>query len=73
LAYLKIKNALVAENDKEAALAGKDLVNAFDKIANSSVTTEEISEFNEIIVDARGLRIMYQRTKGKLTSKGYTS
>lgn len=52
-AYLKIKNALVADNDKEAAIGGKDLVNAFDKIDKSSVHAEKMSEFKEIIEDAR--------------------
>jgi len=52
-AYLKIKNALVSDNDKEAALAGKVLLSAFDNIDKSSVPSEKKSEFNEIIEDAK--------------------
>lgn len=52
-AYLKIKNALVADNDNEAAKAGNELVNAFVNIDNSSIPVEKISEFKEIIEDAR--------------------
>lgn len=51
--YLELKNDLVADNDKDAARAAKDLVNSFDNIDNSSITVEKISEFKEIIEDAR--------------------
>ncbi len=51
--YLKIKNALVADNGKEAALAGKGLVNAFDNFDKSSVPAVKMSELKEIIEDAR--------------------
>ncbi|MGW8314136.1 MAG: DUF3347 domain-containing protein [Bacteroidales bacterium] len=52
-AYLNIKNALVADNDKEAALAGKDLVNAFDHFDKSAVPATKMAELKDIIADAR--------------------
>jgi hypothetical protein len=52
-AYLKIKNALVADNGKDATKAAKDLVNAFDNIYKSSIPAEKMSEVKEIIEDAR--------------------
>lgn len=51
--YLRMKNALGADNDKEAALAGKDLVTAFDHFDNSSVSEGKMTELKEIIDDAR--------------------
>jgi len=52
-AYLKIKNALVEDDDKAAARAGKDLVNAFDNIDESSVSPEKMGELKDIVDDAR--------------------
>lgn len=52
-AYLGIKNALVEDDDEEAAMAGKDLMNAFDNIDISSIPADKTQEFREIIVDAK--------------------
>jgi hypothetical protein len=65
-AYLKIKNALVADNDKEAAKSGKDLVNAFNNIDKSSVSGEKMSEFKEIIEDAKGHADHISENKGNI-------
>jgi hypothetical protein len=51
--YLKLKNALVADNDKEASRAGKELMTAFNNIDQSSMAAEEMSEVKDIIEDAR--------------------
>jgi len=64
--YLKIKNALVADNGKEAALAGKDLVNAFDNFDKSSVPAVKMSELKEIIEDARENADHISENKGDL-------
>ena len=52
-AYLKMKNALVTDNDKEAAKAGNELINAFDTIDKNSVPEGKMSELEDIIKDAR--------------------
>ena len=65
-AYLKIKNALVADNGKEAAIAGKDLVNAFDKFDKSSVPKDKLSEYEEIIEDARENAEHISENKGNI-------
>ena len=65
-AYLKIKNALVEDDDKAAARAGKDLVNAFDNIDESSVSSEKMSEMKDIIADARENADHISESKGDI-------
>jgi len=51
--YLEIKNALVADNDRKAAMAGKNLVGAFDHIDKGQVSPGNMTAFKDIIEDAR--------------------
>lgn len=51
--YLKIKNALVEENQKEAAKAGGDLIGDFEDFDKSSYSSEEKKELTDIIEDAK--------------------
>lgn len=51
--YLKLKNALVADNQEEAAGIGKLLVANFKEFEQSGYTSEEQKELTDIIEDAR--------------------
>jgi hypothetical protein len=51
--YLKIKNALVADNQEEAAKAGGMLVANFDDFDTSGYSSEEQQELKDIIEDAK--------------------
>ncbi|MCM4154386.1 DUF3347 domain-containing protein [Gramella sp. AN32] len=51
--YLKIKNALVADNQAEAANAGGLLVANFEEFDSSNYSSEEQQELTDIIEDAR--------------------
>ncbi|MEG9327252.1 DUF3347 domain-containing protein [Salinimicrobium catena] len=51
--YLKLKNALVADNQEEAANIGKLLVANFEEFEKSGYTSEEQKELTDIIEDAR--------------------
>lgn len=51
--YLDLKNALVNDNSKDAAIAGKALETAFKKQNQTSLTEEEKKIFSEIEEDAR--------------------
>ncbi len=51
--YLKIKNALAKDNDKEAAEAGNEMVKAFDSFDKASLTAEQAKVYNDIVEDAK--------------------
>ncbi|MAN29518.1 MULTISPECIES: DUF3347 domain-containing protein [Mesonia] len=51
--YLKIKNALVADNQVKAAEAGGNLVADFDDFDKASYSSEEQQELTDIIEDAK--------------------
>ncbi|MDP3945478.1 MAG: DUF3347 domain-containing protein [Lutibacter sp.] len=51
--YLQLKNALVADDTKKAATAGKNLYTAFAQFDSSSVGETQKQEVNEILDDAR--------------------
>jgi hypothetical protein len=51
--YLKVKNALVADNQEEAADAGGSLVADFEDFDKSSYSSEEQQELTDIIEDAK--------------------
>ncbi|MDT0651084.1 DUF3347 domain-containing protein [Autumnicola edwardsiae] len=51
--YLKIKNALVADNQEDAAKAGGMLFTDFKKFDKSSYTSQEQKELTDIIEDAK--------------------
>ncbi|WP_031428491.1 DUF3347 domain-containing protein [Flavimarina sp. Hel_I_48] len=51
--YLKIKNALVADNQEDAAKAGGMLVADFEEFDKSSYSSEEKQEMTDIIEDAK--------------------
>jgi hypothetical protein len=51
--YLKLKDALVADNSEEAANTAKSLVTAFEDFNKSQYDAGEQQELNEIIVDAK--------------------
>ena len=51
--YLKIKNALVADNQEDAANAGGMLVTDFEDFDKSSYSSEEQQELSDIIEDAK--------------------
>ncbi|KAA8475460.1 uncharacterized protein DUF3347 [Arcticibacter tournemirensis] len=51
--YIEIKNALVADNDKEAASAGNAMANTFDNLDRASLTPEQAKVYNDIVEDAR--------------------
>lgn len=51
--YLDLKNALTNDNSKEAASAGKEIVDAIAKIENSSFTENQKKTLNEVQEDAK--------------------
>lgn len=51
--YLKVKDALVADNQEEAASAGKLLVSNFQNFDKSQYSSEEQQELADIIEDAQ--------------------
>lgn len=51
--YLKIKNALVADNDKDAATAGSEMTKAFENFDKTSLTPEQTKVYNDIEEDAK--------------------
>lgn len=51
--YLKIKNALTEDNDKEAADAGNEMVKAFDSFDKTSLTADQAKVYNDIVEDAK--------------------
>lgn len=46
--YLKVKNALVADNSDDAASAGKELASAIQNLEGSSFTPEQKSVYDEV-------------------------
>lgn len=51
-AYLKLKNALTNDNDKEAAAAGTDLVKAFKEVDKTKLNAEQVRIFTDVEADA---------------------
>ncbi len=51
--YLNLKNALVNDNGKEAATAGKEIVEAMNKLDKGSLTAEQKKIYEEVEEDAR--------------------
>jgi seryl-tRNA synthetase len=51
--YLALKNALIADNDKGASNAGKQLLNTLKNVDISSVPSGKQKEYKEIADDAR--------------------
>ncbi len=51
--YLKVKNALVADNQEEAAKAGGMLVTDFEEFDKTSYSSKEQEELTDIIEDAK--------------------
>ncbi|POY36475.1 hypothetical protein C3K47_11860 [Solitalea longa] len=51
--YLSMKNALTKDNDKDAAAAGKEMVNAFTDFDKVSLTASQAEMYNDIEDDAR--------------------
>lgn len=52
-AYLKLKNALVTDNGKNAAAAGNELVKAFAAFDQSKLTALQRKTYSEIVDDAK--------------------
>lgn len=51
--YIEIKNALVADNDKEAGSAGDAMAKTFDNFDKTSLSPEQSKVYNDIVEDAR--------------------
>lgn len=51
-AYLKLKNALTTDNDKEAATVATDLVKALKTIDKTAMSAEQNTVFTEVEADA---------------------
>jgi len=51
--YLHLKNALVNDNTKDAAAAGKELIDAMGKVDKSSLTPEQMKLYEDVVDDAR--------------------
>ncbi|MGV3706477.1 MAG: DUF3347 domain-containing protein [Arcticibacter sp.] len=52
-AYLELKNALTKDDDKSAATAGNNLVEAIAAVDNASLTTEQSKVFADVADDAK--------------------
>jgi hypothetical protein len=50
-AYLQLKNALVNDNGKEAATAAKEIIAAWQKIDQASLTTEQKKIYDDVNED----------------------
>lgn len=51
--YLKIKNALTKDSDKDAADAGNEMVKAFESFDKASLTADQAKVYNDIVDDAK--------------------
>lgn len=51
--YLKVKNALATDNDKDAAAAGNEMLIAFEAFDKKSLTPEQDKTYMEIHEDAK--------------------
>lgn len=51
--YLQLKNALVKDNSKDAAKAGKLLYETFKGFDKSKIEKSKLKEYNEIVEDAK--------------------
>lgn len=65
-AYLKIKNALAADNATEAASGGNDFVQALGKIDASSLTEAQKKTFGETADDAKEMAEHIGKSAGKI-------
>lgn len=52
-AYLKLKNALTTDNDKDAADAGNEMVKAFASFDKASLTADQSKKYKDIEDDAK--------------------
>lgn len=64
--YLEIKNALVEDDDRKAASAGNDLLNALNSIDAGSVDPDKITEFKDILADAKENADHISENKGNI-------
>jgi hypothetical protein len=51
--YLQLKNALVSDNDQEAAAAGNELLKAFNAFDSNALTSEQAKIYHDIADDAK--------------------
>ena len=51
--YLKMKNAFAKDNDKDAATAGNEMVNAFAGFNKAALTADQAKIYNDIQDDAK--------------------
>jgi len=51
--YLNVKNALASDNGKEAATAGKEIVNAMNKLDKASLTAEQKKVYEDVEDEAK--------------------
>ncbi|MFF5383324.1 DUF3347 domain-containing protein [Pedobacter suwonensis] len=51
--YLKLKNALTADNDKDAATAGNEMVTAFANFDKKALTPEQDKAYTDIYDDGK--------------------
>jgi len=51
--YLKLKNAFIGDNDKDAAAAGNEMVTAFASFDKKSLTPEQDKAYTDIYDDAK--------------------
>lgn len=51
--YLQMKNAFANDNDKDAAIAGNEMVKAFTSFNKTALTPEQAKIYNDIEDDAR--------------------
>lgn len=76
--YLKLKNALVADQAKDAAAAGKEMVAAFASFDQAALTAEQSKTYTEIHdsakehaehIEANATNIVHQREHFDMLSK----
>jgi len=51
--YIKLKNAFTADNDKDAAAAGNEMVTTFASFDKKSLTPEQVKAYTDIYDDAK--------------------
>lgn len=76
--YLKLKNALVADQAKDAAAAGNEMVAAFVSFDKAALTAEQVKTYTEIHdsakehaehIEANATNIVHQREHFDMLSK----
>lgn len=61
--YLQIKNALMKDNDKDAAAASNEMIKAFGNFDKASLTAEQSKIFNDIADDAKEMQNILERMR----------